>query len=87
MAAPAGALPVHRLHDEEIERLLATGERRAELTSLFGEQGYRELSALARRAATKRAPTGPRVYVLPGLMGSRLGSRGQCCSTTCCGWT
>ncbi|MCE3284962.1 MAG: hypothetical protein K0R70_1218 [Steroidobacteraceae bacterium] len=77
MAAPTGALPVHRLHDEEIERLLATGERRAELTSLFGEQGYRELSALARRAATKRAPGGPRVYVLPGLMGSRLGSRGQ----------
>jgi CHAT domain-containing protein len=77
VAAPAGALPVHRLHDEEIERLLATGERRAELTSLFGEQGYRELSALARRAATKRAPAGPRVYVLPGLMGSRLGSRGQ----------
>ena len=77
VAAPAGALPVHRLHDEDIERLLATGERRPELTSLFGEQGYRELSALARRAATKRAPTGPRVYVLPGLMGSRLGSRGQ----------
>lgn len=76
MPAPAGALPVHRLHDEEIERLLATGERRAELVALFGEQGYRELSALARRAAVKRAPRGPRVYVLPGLMGSRLGSRG-----------
>ncbi|HET7202448.1 MAG TPA: CHAT domain-containing protein [Steroidobacteraceae bacterium] len=76
MAASAGALPVHRLHDEEIERLLATGERRADLTALFGEQGYRELSALARRAAARRAPTGPRVYVLPGLMGSRIGSRG-----------
>ena len=76
MPAPAGTLPVHRLHDEEIERLLATGERRAELVALFGEQGYRELSALARRAAVRRAPRGPRVYVLPGLMGSRLGSRG-----------
>ncbi len=76
MATSPGALPVHRLHDEEIERLLATGERRADLTALFGEPGYRELSALARRAATKRAPTGPRVYLLPGLMGSRIGSRG-----------
>jgi hypothetical protein len=75
VAAPTGALPVHRLHDEDIERLLATGERRAELTALFGEQGYRELSSLARRAATRR-PGGPRVYVLPGLMGSRIGSRG-----------
>jgi hypothetical protein len=76
--ASAGALPVHRLHDEEIERLLATGERRHELLALFGEQGYRELSTLARRAATTAATRAPRarVYVLPGLMGSRLGSRG-----------
>ena len=70
------ALPVHRLHDEEVERLLASGERRAELTALFGDKGYRELSALARRAAAKRRADGARVYVLPGLMGSRIGSRG-----------
>ena len=76
MSGPTLALPVHRLHDEEVERLLATGERKAELTALFGEQGYRELSALARRAAAKRGAAGPRVYVLPGLMGSRIGSRG-----------
>jgi hypothetical protein len=77
--SPTGAtaaLPVHRLHDDEIERLLATGERRAELTALFGEAGYRELGALARRAAAQRRRGGPVVYVLPGLMGSRLGSRG-----------
>ncbi len=70
------ALPVHRLHDEEVERLLASGERRTELTALFGDQGYRELSALARRAGARRGPGGIRVYVLPGLMGSRIGSRG-----------
>ena len=51
MTGPTLALPVHRLHDEEVERLLATGERKAELTALFGEQGSRELSLLARRAA------------------------------------
>jgi hypothetical protein len=71
-------LPVHRLHDEDVERLLATGERRQELAALLGEPAYRELSTLARRAAaTRRRASGPRVYVLPGLMGSRLGSRGK----------
>jgi pimeloyl-ACP methyl ester carboxylesterase len=68
--------PPHRLHDEAIERLLASGERRRELVALLGEAGYRELSALARRAQeTRRA--GPSVYVLPGLMGSRIGTRGK----------
>ena len=61
MTGPALALPVHRLHDEEVERLLAAGERRAELTALFGDKGYRELSALARRAAARRGPAGTRV--------------------------
>ena len=76
MTASSLALPVHRLHDDEVERLLATGERRPELTALFGDQGYRELSSLARRAAARRGPVDGRVYVLPGLMGSRIGSRG-----------
>jgi pimeloyl-ACP methyl ester carboxylesterase len=69
-------LPVHRLHDDEVERLLASGERRLELRALFGNAAYRDLSALARRAAGMRLRGGPRVYVLPGLMGSRLGTRG-----------
>ena len=77
MTQAARQLPVHRLHDDEIERLLASGERRQELIAFFGERGYRELHSLARRAAAKRAAgRGPLVYVLPGLMGSRLGSRG-----------
>jgi hypothetical protein len=71
----AGQLPVHRLHDDEIERLLASGERKADLVAFFGDKAYRELSSLAKRASAKRA-SGPRVYVLPGLMGSRIGSRG-----------
>jgi len=71
------ALPLHRLHDEDIERLLASGERKPELTALFGAEGYRELSALARRAAEARTRAGQVVYVLPGLMGSRIGTRGR----------
>ena len=70
-------LPLHRLHDEDIERLLVSGERRAELSAQFGPRGYRELSALARRASETRTRGGPIVYVLPGLMGSRIGTRGR----------
>ncbi len=70
-------LPLHRLHDEEIVRLLANGQRRAELTALFGEEGYRELSDLARRAEHAQLRGGQPVYVLPGLMGSRIGTRGR----------
>jgi pimeloyl-ACP methyl ester carboxylesterase len=71
------ALPLHRLHDEDIERLLTSGERKAELTALFGPEGYRELSALARRAAEARTRAGQVVYLLPGLMGSRIGTPGR----------
>jgi pimeloyl-ACP methyl ester carboxylesterase len=70
-------LPLHRLHDEDVERLLASGERKAELVALLGPQGYRELSALAKRASESRLRGGPVVYVLPGLMGSRIGTRGR----------
>jgi pimeloyl-ACP methyl ester carboxylesterase len=70
-------LPLHRLHDEDIEQLFASGERRAELSALFGPRGYRELAALARRAAETRTRGGAVVYVLPGLMGSRIGTRGR----------
>jgi pimeloyl-ACP methyl ester carboxylesterase len=74
---PTATLPLHRLHDEELERLLASGERKAELVAYFGGPGYRELSTLARRAAATTVRAGPSVYVLPGLMGSRIGARGR----------
>jgi len=79
LAAPPAVttLPLHRLHDEDVERLLALGERSEELRAALGTPAFRELSALARRAATQRGRRGPRVYVLPGLMGSRIGARGQ----------
>jgi pimeloyl-ACP methyl ester carboxylesterase len=74
---PRAPLPLHRLHDEEIERLLESGDRRHELIAQFGADGYQELSALARQAAATRVRGGPVVYVLPGLMGSRIGTRGR----------
>jgi pimeloyl-ACP methyl ester carboxylesterase len=74
---PVAQLPPHRLHDEDIERLLASGEQKAELIAQFGDAGYRELSKLAQQAAASRRRGGPVVYVLPGLMGSRIGTRGR----------
>jgi len=75
--AERATAPVHRLPDDEIERLLVTGERRQELVAVLGEDAYRELRRLARRAAATRVRSRRPVYVLPGLMGSRIGTRGR----------
>ena len=78
MSQPERALaPIHRLPDAEIERLLVTGERRDELKAMLGDDAYRELSRLARRAAATRPRARRPVYVLPGLMGSRIGTHGR----------
>jgi pimeloyl-ACP methyl ester carboxylesterase len=61
------------LHDDQIVALLRSGAHAALLMAYFGEQEYRELSQLAKLAATRRNPRGRRVFVLPGIMGSRLG--------------
>ena len=62
--------------DAEIERFLASGERRGELAAYFGVREYRALAALARRAyLTPLAAAAPRVLIVPGIMGSQLGLR------------
>src|SRR4051812_43852881 len=63
------------LHDEQVVLLLRAGTHSQTLSGLFGEQEYRELAHLARLAATRHNPDGARVYILPGIMGSRLGTR------------
>jgi pimeloyl-ACP methyl ester carboxylesterase len=63
------------LHDEQIVSLLRSGAHAQALSALFGEREYRELAHLARLAATRHDPHGTRVYILPGIMGSRLGTR------------
>lgn len=62
--------------DREVEHLLATGIHRRELVSYFGAVEYRELARLARaaRIAVARADA-PRVFIVPGIMGSQLGQR------------
>ena len=75
-AASEEISPYDRLYwpDEQLRHCLATGEQRRELTIYLGADAYVELSALARAAATAvRVDAGPRVCLVPGIMGSQLG--------------
>jgi pimeloyl-ACP methyl ester carboxylesterase len=71
---PEASLPsIGDLHDDQIVALLRSGAHAALLIAYFGEPEYRELAQLAKLAVTRRNPRGRRVFVLPGIMGSRLG--------------
>ena len=61
------------LHDDQLVALLRSGAHAALLIAYFGEPEYRELAHLAKLAVTRRNPRGRRVFLLPGIMGSRLG--------------
>jgi pimeloyl-ACP methyl ester carboxylesterase len=63
---------------QQIETLLATGEDAERLKAYFGDERYRELRELALEAQVneRRVRGGPRVLILPGIMGSTLGTRG-----------
>ena len=64
--------------DTDIEHLLVTGEHERDLAAYFGEHEYRELVALARRAAgVPLTDDAARVFVVPGIMGSQLGLKRQ----------
>lgn len=63
------------LHEDQIVALLQTGAHAALLSAYFGDVPYRELAQLAKIAATRRNPRGKVVFLLPGIMGSRLGSQ------------
>jgi hypothetical protein len=60
--------------DTVVEHLLASGEHARELMAYFGEGEYAVLSALAREAQKVPVPPdAPRVFIVPGVMGSQLG--------------
>ena len=56
---------------------LAKGQHRDSLREYFGTTAYEELSALAASAKRVKRSGGPRVLIVPGMMGSRL-----CCTQT-----
>ncbi len=60
--------------DTQVEPLLASGQHAREFIGYFGAAEYAELVKLARNAAQARTPEdAPRVYIVPGIMGSQLG--------------
>src|SRR5262249_17296924 len=58
-----------------LEHALLTGESRGLLEDYFGPDNYEELRDLSRDAATRSVRGGPRVLILPGIMGSTLGKK------------
>lgn len=62
--------------DDLVEKALVSGDRRDLLETYFGEELYEELRVLTMRARTARVRGGPRVLLLPGIMGSKLGQEG-----------
>jgi pimeloyl-ACP methyl ester carboxylesterase len=73
--AASRVFAAYRMKDDEIEAGLATGEHAVALESYFGEGGYAELRHLAPQAQARGVRGGPRVLILPGIMGSKLGFR------------
>jgi pimeloyl-ACP methyl ester carboxylesterase len=65
--------PEFELKDEAVEHALRTGEHQGLLEDYFGADEYRELRDLSREVASRGVRGGPRVLILPGIMGSKLG--------------
>ncbi len=61
-----------RLSGAEVERALISGEHAPVLETYFGETEYAELRALAAQATRRTRDPGPRVLILPGILGSML---------------
>lgn len=62
------------LHDEQVVALLRSGAHAQLLGAYFGELEYRELCQLARALPEAGEARGTVVYILPGIMGSKLAS-------------
>jgi len=59
--------------DDEVLDALADGRQAKSLREYFGAPAYAELCVLAAAARRAMRPRGPRVLILPGIMGSKLG--------------
>ncbi|MFN7960312.1 MAG: CHAT domain-containing protein [Thermoanaerobaculia bacterium] len=71
------AFAEYRLSEEALDEALLSGAHRELLEDYFGPEVYRELSDLAWKAGSRRLFGGPRVLILPGIMGSTLGRKGK----------
>ena len=71
---------------DHIERGLVSGENQGLLEDYFGPDAYRQLRDLALNASTRSVRGGPRVLILPGIMGSTLSRKGVLGREDTCGW-
>jgi pimeloyl-ACP methyl ester carboxylesterase len=62
------------MQPEEVESALVTGQHADLLKRYFGDRQYAELVSLARDASARSIRGGHRVLIVPGIMGSTLGS-------------
>lgn len=65
------------LKDQLVEEALISGEHRDLLEDYFGEDLYEELQTLALQSRRAQVRGGPKVLILPGIMGSKLGIPGR----------
>ena len=70
-------LPEFALRDDAVERALRTGEQQGLLEDYFGSDNYAELRQLSKDVAARGRRGGPKVLILPGIMGSTIGRRGS----------
>ena len=61
------------MKDSVVEAALRSGEHSGMLEDYFGPAQYAELKQLAQDAAQRGTRGGDRVFILPGIMGSKLG--------------
>jgi len=69
----AAAFNPHHVDEALIVSALASGAHAPVLQAYFGAEPYAELQLLAQRALNAPLTSSAKVYVLPGLLGSRLG--------------
>jgi pimeloyl-ACP methyl ester carboxylesterase len=78
MSAKGKNVPTgYQLQDGELEKALLSGDHAEILEQYIGEPEYEELKQLAMDAYRTDVRGGPRVLILPGIMGSKLGYPGK----------
>jgi pimeloyl-ACP methyl ester carboxylesterase len=60
--------------DDAVLDALVSGRHAQSLREYFGTPAYAQLSVLAAAAKRAKKPRGPKVLILPGIMGSKIGA-------------
>ncbi len=63
--------------DDAVLEALVSGRHAQSLREYFGAPAYSRLSQLAAAAKRAKKPRGPKILILPGIMGSKIGGAGR----------